>query len=153
LRRQEQEITDRAELDAILERATVCRLGLIDGDRPYIVPVCFGYSDNALYVHSAPGGYKLDILGHQPQVCFEVEVDVQMVPAAKPCAWSVHYASIIGWGQATLVDDEEEKRAALSVLMAHYGDKGPCAFSDVAIAKMAVIKITIERMTGKRSHR
>jgi len=153
LRRQDQEITDRAELERILHRAAVCRLGLVDGDRPYIVPVCFGYRENALYVHSALQGYKLDILSRHPEVCFEVEVDVQMLPASKPCAWSVHYASVIGWGRAALLQQAEEKRGALAVLIAHYGDQGPCAFSEEALAKMAVIVITIDHMTGKRSTR
>ncbi len=153
MRRHDQEITDRAELESILHRAIVCRLGLSDGDRPYIVPVSFGYDHDALYIHSAPEGYKLDILSHHPQVCFEVEVDVEMEPASKPCAWGVHYASVIGWGQAALVHNADEKRAALGVLMAHYGDRGPYTFSETSLAKMIVIKVSIERMTGKRSRR
>jgi nitroimidazol reductase NimA-like FMN-containing flavoprotein (pyridoxamine 5'-phosphate oxidase superfamily) len=152
LRRQEQEITDRAELEAILARATVCRLGLIDGDRPYIVPVCFAYCDSALYVHSAPEGHKIDVLRHYPQVCFEAEVDVELEPASEACSWGVRYTSVIGWGQATFLIDEEQKRTALSLLMAHYGENQPHTFSDQVVARVSVLKISIERMTGKRSH-
>jgi uncharacterized protein len=153
LRRQEQEIPDRAKLEAILEQATVCRLGLVDGDWPYVVPVCFGYYDNALYIHCALEGYKLDILSRHPQVCFEVEVDVQVERAATPCAWSVRYASIIGWGYASRLDSAHEKARALEIVMAHYGDEGPYAFSEAALSKMTIIKVSIERMTGKSSRR
>jgi nitroimidazol reductase NimA-like FMN-containing flavoprotein (pyridoxamine 5'-phosphate oxidase superfamily) len=54
MRRAGKEITDRAGIDGILRDARVCRIGLPDEGRPYVVPVCFGYRDGALYFHSAP---------------------------------------------------------------------------------------------------
>ena len=56
MRRKEKEIKDTAEIEEILSKAFVCRLGLCDNGRPYVVPLCFGYEDNALYIHCAKEG-------------------------------------------------------------------------------------------------
>jgi nitroimidazol reductase NimA-like FMN-containing flavoprotein (pyridoxamine 5'-phosphate oxidase superfamily) len=54
MRRKDREITDRAEIDTVLNEATVCRIGLADNGEPYVVPMCFGYDGTFLYLHSAP---------------------------------------------------------------------------------------------------
>lgn len=153
MRRKEQEITDQAELDAILARAAVCHLGMVDGDRPYVVPVCYGYRDRALYVHSAPEGYKIELLRRNPQVCFQVEADLALQPAEKACGWGIQYSSVIGWGRAVFLDDAAQKRAALDVIMAHYGASGPYVYAEKTLAKTTILKVEIESMTGKRSYR
>ena len=43
MRRKDREITERAEIEAILREAQVCRIALADDDGPYIVPMSFGY--------------------------------------------------------------------------------------------------------------
>ena len=62
MRRSEQEITNRAEIEEIISKAQVCRIALSENDTPYIIPVCFGCEGDALYFHSAKMGRKLDIL-------------------------------------------------------------------------------------------
>ena len=59
MRRKDREITDRAEIEAILNEAMVCRIGLADDGEPYVVPVSFGYEDGSVYIHSAPEGKKI----------------------------------------------------------------------------------------------
>ncbi|MBU3917342.1 pyridoxamine 5'-phosphate oxidase family protein, partial [bacterium] len=71
MRRKEKEITDKAIIDSIINDSKVCRLGLSDDNRPYVVPLCFGYENDTLYFHSAHKGMKLDILKKNKQVCFE----------------------------------------------------------------------------------
>ena len=58
MRRKDREITDRAEIEAILNEAMVCRIGLADGGEPYVVPLSFGYEDGSVYIHSAPEASK-----------------------------------------------------------------------------------------------
>lgn len=150
MRRSEQEITDRAALESILQHATVCRLGLAVGNEPYVVPISFGYRDGCLYVHSSPAGKKVDMLRQNPRVCFEVDVDEELVPKGAPCSWSVRYRSVIGWGRAAFLTGEEEKRHALDVIVAHYG-AGPGEYTAKALREVAVVRIKVEEMTGKRS--
>ena len=53
MRRKDREITDRAEIESILNEAMVCRIGLADGGEPYVVPISFGYEGGEVYLHSA----------------------------------------------------------------------------------------------------
>ena len=143
-------ITDTATIEAIIHSASVCRIALSDDGQPYVVPVSFGYADNALYFHSAPRGRKLDILRKNPAVCCEFEVDTEIVPAADPCAWSVRYRSVIAFGRAAVVEDGEEKKRALDVIVDHYGGT-PQAYPEATLRRTAVVKVEIQRMTGKIS--
>lgn len=58
MRRKDREITDRAEIESILNEAMVCRIGLADGGDPYVVPLSFGYEDGSVSIHSAPEASK-----------------------------------------------------------------------------------------------
>jgi len=94
MRRNEREIYDREEMEAIIQRAQVCRIGLSEKDVPYIVPMDFGYEGNCLYFHCASEGKKLDMIRQNSKVCFEMDIDHQMVkPAGRPCGWSAKYRS------------------------------------------------------------
>ena len=56
MRRKEKEITDKTAMESIILKSSVCRLALSEENRPYIVPLCFGYEDDTLYFHSAREG-------------------------------------------------------------------------------------------------
>ena len=140
--------TDRSEIEAILDRALVCRLGLCDGGRPYVVPVCFGYQGSTLYVHSSPTGRKIDVLARNPAVCLELDIDCEIAPAARSCKWNIHYRSVIGFGHAALIEDAEEKRRALDVIVAHYGGEPPFDYPQATLENTAVIRIEIDQSIG-----
>lgn len=151
MRRKEQEITDRSILESILNRAQVCRIGLSHNNVPYIVPVCFGYRDNCLYIHSGRAGQKIEILHENNAVCFEAEVDVELIRGERACDFAMRYQSVIGFGTAHLVEDEEEKIHALNILMDHYSEQPCYDYREEVLPKCAIIKIEIRTMTGKRS--
>ncbi|RZB37859.1 MAG: uncharacterized protein SRB2_00961 [Desulfobacteraceae bacterium Eth-SRB2] len=85
IRRKDKEITDNAEIESIICRSMVCRLAMADKNRPYIVPLCFGYKDNTLYFHSAGQGKKLDMLKKNYSVCFEFDIDYEPIKSDKVC--------------------------------------------------------------------
>jgi nitroimidazol reductase NimA-like FMN-containing flavoprotein (pyridoxamine 5'-phosphate oxidase superfamily) len=153
MRRSEREITDRALIDDIIRRAQVCRLGLLDGELPYIVPLSFGYDGQTLYFHCAPQGRKLDLIRRQPRVCFEFDIMENLIEAAEACHWGVRYQSVMGTGTAEIVADAAGKRQALAAVMAHYAPGGTYAFPDAAIACTGALRVTIESIAGKQSAR
>ncbi len=128
----------------------MCRIGLAESNNPYIVPVNFGYEDGCLYIHSAKEGRKIDILRLNNKVCFEVDIDHDLVRAESACKWSMRYRSVIGFGRAFFVDDFEEKRKALDIIMQHYSNNS-YEYSENLVEKAAIIRIEIDSMTGKRS--
>lgn len=42
MRRADRKVTDELEIEAIIRKADVCRIALVDGDLPYIVTLNFG---------------------------------------------------------------------------------------------------------------
>ena len=70
MRRTDKEITDRKQINSILDEAVVLHLALVDGEWPYLVPVNFGYRDKAIYIHCAREGKKLDLARKNDRVVF-----------------------------------------------------------------------------------
>ena len=150
MRRKEKEILDREEIESIIRKADVCRLGLSDNNIPYIVPLNFGYRDSCLYFHTPKVGKKIDMIKGNNRVCFELDIDHEVVRADNPCDWNMKYQSVIGYGRAFLLEDIDEKRQALDVIIEDYsGQTGE--YAEKLVDRLAVIKVQIESMTGKKS--
>jgi nitroimidazol reductase NimA-like FMN-containing flavoprotein (pyridoxamine 5'-phosphate oxidase superfamily) len=151
MRKIEEEITDLSEIEAILDKAEVCRLSMADGSLPYIVPLNFGYTDKALYFHTGHKGKKIDILRKNRFVCFEVEVDTEVVRSDIACDWRMRYRSVIGLGKVVFIEDPKEKAAALDIIMDHYAHKGGRQYREGSLEKACIIKVMIDEMKGRKS--
>jgi hypothetical protein len=116
-----------------------------------VVPLCFGYKDNTLYFHTAVKGMKMDILKKNNRVCFECDLDHEIVTSPEPCDWGLKYRSVIGFGKAAFLEDRDRKEKALEIILEHYGAEGPFSFNEKGFKKTAVIKVDIESMTGKKA--
>jgi uncharacterized protein len=150
MRRKEKEITDAAELEAVIAQAQVCRMAMCDGDRPYVVPLCFGYTDRVFYFHCAAEGRKLDALKRNPHVCLELEAGVSLKPGDKACDWGMNFRSVIAFGRAERVESPEAKRRVLDLIMARYAP-GVVDYLDAALSKTVVIQVEVMNVTGKKS--
>jgi uncharacterized protein len=150
MRRADKEITDLNEVAAIMEKAHVCRIALIDGEYPYIIPVNFVVRDNHLYFHSSPEGRKMELLRKNNRVCFEMDIDVEIVRRDTPCFCSTRYLSVIGFGRAFFLNTPDEKKKALNYLTQKYIG-GLFSYQAEALEKIAVVRIEIEKLSGKKS--
>ena len=150
MRRKDKAIVELAEIEEILRKALVCRLGLTDGNRPYIVPLSFGFQNNNLYFHSAPEGKKIEMLRKNSKVCFEFDLDHQLVADEEACKWGMKYRSVIGFGKASIIEDIREKREGLNAILEHYSGR-TFDYPEAAVNGTLVIKVEIESVTGKKS--
>jgi nitroimidazol reductase NimA-like FMN-containing flavoprotein (pyridoxamine 5'-phosphate oxidase superfamily) len=129
----------------------ICRIGLCSGNVPYVVPMNFGYQNRYLYLHSAPQGRKIEMLKANRNVCFELETDVELLRDPTACGWGTRYSCVIGQGRASFVEDYQDKVVALDVIMRHYDPDTTFQYPLETVNRLAVIKIAIEKMSGKRS--
>ena len=150
MRRKEKEITDIKDIEEIILKAKVCHLGLSLDDTPYVVPLSFGYKDKTIYFHSAKQGKKTDILKQNNKVCFEFDIDHELVKAEKGCNWGMKFRSVIGFGKAYFIEDMEEKQKALDIIMQNYSDQ-TFEFLEKRLNNTLVGKIEIDQITGKKS--
>jgi uncharacterized protein len=151
MRKKDKEITKYNEIEEIMHQAIVCRIAVIDGDYPYIIPVNFVVKRKHLYFHTAPEGEKISILRQNNKVCFEMDISTELVAGQSPCEWGMKYASVIGFGRVFFIDDSDKKKKVLNWLMEKYTGKGDYVYREEALRKVMVIGVTIEKVTGKKS--
>lgn len=151
--KREREVTDINEIIRYLDAAKVLHLGLVDGDEPYVVPMNYGYTMEegklTLYLHGATRGRKLDVMRANPKVFFSLECDLQPFEGTVACKYGLAYASVMGRGIATIVEDVEEKKKGLSVLMKTQTGKD-FSFEDRLTTIVSVIRIDVLEFTAKR---
>ncbi len=151
MRKARQEIRDQLTLEEILRGAIICRMAMMDGDLPYIIPFNYGYKEGCLYIHSARDGKKIDLLHLNPEVCFEVEDRMEITKGELACDWSTRYRSVVGYGNVEILSDEASKQQGLEVIMAQHGAPELVEFNPKNIIRMVILKLTITSMTGKQS--
>jgi nitroimidazol reductase NimA-like FMN-containing flavoprotein (pyridoxamine 5'-phosphate oxidase superfamily) len=150
MRRSEKQVKDLTDLEAILHSAQICHLSMVDGGRPYVVPMNFGYEEGALYFHSAPEGRKISILKQNPEVCFSVVARHEIVVSERACSWTAEFSSVIGTGTAVILEDRAGKEKGLSVLMGQYSDE-KYDFTEESLEGFVVIRVEVKTLTGKSS--
>ena len=153
MRRKERELTDKADLLAILDEANVCRIAIQTRKAPHIVPLNFGYSWEerlVLYFHSATEGRKLDLLQENNMVGFELDTGHELVRAELACNWGMKYKSIVGTGGIQFIEDEKDKAMALDAIMRKYGFAGDAMFSGPNLRAVKVFRLVVDEMSGKQ---
>ena len=151
--KREREVTDLGEILQILDKSMVVHVAMIDGDEPYMVPMNYGYTMEdgklTLYLHGALKGRKIDVLRANPKVFFSMECDQQSFDGPVACRFGMAYASVMGAGKAEILEDVEEKKAGLSILMKTQTGRD-FTFDDKMVSIVSVIRITADYYTAKK---
>ena len=150
--KRERQVTDEAQIRQILDAGKVLHLGLCVDNEPYVVPMNYGYTwengQMVMYLHSAVRGKKLDMIQANPKVFFEIDCDRVPFEGELPCQYGLAYSSVMGKGMARIVDDVEEKKKAMSILMKTQTNK-EFTFDDRLVSIVAVIRIDVQEYTAK----
>ena len=113
----------------------------------YGIPISYVSLDNNIYFHCALEGSKLENIKNNNKVSFCVVGETEIVPEK----FTTKYESVVAFGKAIEVHDEEKERALLALLEKYskeYMDKGRIYVNN-AKSKTKVIKIIIENISGK----
>jgi nitroimidazol reductase NimA-like FMN-containing flavoprotein (pyridoxamine 5'-phosphate oxidase superfamily) len=90
------------------------------------------------------------ILRRNPAVCFEVEEDVALAPAGTACGFSMRFRTVIGFGEAEVVEDRAERERLLGLFGPRYGaPEGALPAGE--IDRTCVLRVRVRALTGKRS--
>jgi uncharacterized protein len=93
-------------IETVLHHQIVGHIGCHSNDTTYVVPVSYAYNDDCIYAHSEEGK-KMKMMRENPKVCFEVYRMENMG----------NWQCVIGWGDFEEITGEEERAAALRVLL------------------------------------
>jgi nitroimidazol reductase NimA-like FMN-containing flavoprotein (pyridoxamine 5'-phosphate oxidase superfamily) len=153
VRRADREITDPVELDSILTRGTFATVAMCHDGEPYLVSLSYGYdaSRRALYFHLATTGRKIDALAADPRVCATIVID----GGYERGVCEHHYESVVLTGRMALVDDADEARHGMRMLIEHLEDDPSDVWERQALdrpetwRRLRVARLDIEEITGK----
>ena len=136
----------------ILERNTSGVLAALgDGGYPYAVPLSYVYCGGSLYFHCAKSGHKLDAIKSCDKVSFCVIDQDRVIPEQ----YTTRFRSVVVFGRAGIVTDEEEIRGAIERLAVKYAPDDSKENRDAVIRRefdaLCMVKIKVEHMTGKEA--
>ncbi len=144
-------ITDFNEIKALIEKCDTVRLGFVDGNEAYIVPLSFGYeAENGVftfYVHGAKVGRRHELAAKNSRVCVEADLCIGFVEL-EGGAQTADYKSFIGCGEISEVSGEEAVKG-LELLCAHCGF-GKLGCTEAVINATCVEKIVVREFSAKQ---
>jgi len=104
---------DSRAIDAVLDAGLVAHLGFVIDGQPYVIPTLHARIDDQVYVHGSAASRALRALSGRTPVCLTVTLLDGIVLARSVFEHSMNYRSVVVLGAATLVDEPDEKLAAL----------------------------------------
>jgi nitroimidazol reductase NimA-like FMN-containing flavoprotein (pyridoxamine 5'-phosphate oxidase superfamily) len=110
---------DRETVYSILDEGFLCHAGFVVDGQPFVIPTSYGRKDASLYIHGSAASRMLRQMKNGVPVCVTVTLLEGLVLARSIFNHSMNYRSVVILGKATLVDDPEEKLAALRILSEH----------------------------------
>jgi nitroimidazol reductase NimA-like FMN-containing flavoprotein (pyridoxamine 5'-phosphate oxidase superfamily) len=110
---------DRESINQILDEGFICHVGFAVGGQPFVIPTGYARAGDRLFIHGSQASRMLRTLGQGIDVCLTVTLIDGLVLARSAFHHSMNYRSVVVFGRATVVDEREEKLAALRALSEH----------------------------------
>lgn len=153
MRRSDREITDPEQIRSFIAQEKILRVGFCDDGEIYIVPVNYGYSVSegryTFYFHGAKAGRKYELSRTSPKVGFEIDGRYKLLEADTACGHSAEFQSVIGTGILSLTEDNDEKKAALDLIMKQATGKSDWEYKEGMLDKTAVFRLEASTLTCK----
>ncbi len=157
MRRDDREVKDEGWIREMLTHAPYGSLATCREGQPFLHTSLFAYDERsqAIYLHAAQEGRKRFNIEANPRVCFSVSRMGRLLPGNTAMEFGVEYASVVVFGKAVIVDDLEEARRGLQMLLDKYfsamksgEDYRPIQPEE--LSQTCVYRIDIEQWSGKQ---
>ena len=124
----------------VIKNGKVGRLGCIDNQEPYVVPINYLVDEGSIYSHSLPGR-KIDAMKAHPRACLQVDqIDDDF-----------HWRSAIAFGNFEEITLPADRREILGKLLLRFPSLTPVEsmiIRDAAAPDSIVFRIVVDRVTG-----
>lgn len=153
MRRKDREVSDFNEIVSIIDECEIIRLGLADGDFPYIVPVNFGYTVEGeqicFYIHGAMAGRKYEMLNKNPYCSFEMDIPLQMDCIVEAKDVTMRYKSVMGKCKVEFLEGEAKQDAIDNVILARHEETKNFEYNRETVARTAIAKLSVMEISAK----
>ncbi len=130
-------VLKESEMETLLEKQLVGRIGCADAGKVYIVPVTFVYRDGYIYGHTRPGK-KIDMMRANPNVCFETELIRDMH----------HWECVIAWGVYEELKGTDAKLGIQIMMNRTHGLQSTHWF-DIGFHESVTYRVLLNEKSGK----
>jgi len=110
---------DRESINQILDEGFICHVGFVVDGQPFVIPTGYARVEDRLFIHGSQASRMLRTLSKGIEVCVTATLIDGLVLARSAFHHSMNYRSVVVFGRANVVDDREEKLAALRSLSEH----------------------------------
>ena len=152
MRRTDREVKDFERVLEIVARCDVLRLGLSDGEVPYIVPVNFGYeaTDGQLffYIHGAMAGKKYELLRRTASCAFEMDCGHKLEYLAEERNATMRYQCVMGRAQVELLEGSDKERA-MDCLMGRYEETRAADYPREVLERTMLARLRVTEWSAK----
>lgn len=150
VRRKDREITDPQTLKKALKTTKYVTIALCMDNEPYLVSLSHGYDEtrNCIYFHCANEGKKIVYIKANNNVWGQAVQDYGVTDECDYAYTSIHFK-----GTVTLIDDLNEKRHAIEVMVRQLSENPEKKLAQIKMEKLAKTtmgRINISYMTGKK---
>lgn len=143
---------DRETIAAILDEGFICHLGFCTDDGPVVLPTAYARVGEAVYLHGAPANSALRSIGDGAAVTVAVTLVDGLVLARSGFHHSINYRSVVLYGHAHEVRDEQEKRSALDAVVEQIvpGRTADArGATDSELRATRVVRVTVDEASAK----
>jgi len=140
------------QINSILDSAFLAHVGFNVGGQPFVIPTLFGREGETLFLHGSAASRMLRELETGVPACVTVAIVDGLVLARSAFHHSMNYRSVMAFGTARKIADQERKVHALRVISEHliagrWADvRGP---TDKELKATAVLEFSIEEASAK----
>lgn len=147
MRRFGQKLSDDETTEILTKGKTGVLAVLGDDGYPYTVPINYVYTGGRIYFHGAKQGHKYDAL----ERCDKVSLCVVDKDDVYPDKLTTYFKSVVTFGRARVLTDDDEIIHAAKLLGAKYGCEPEKTEKEIQseLKRLCCFEIVIEHMTGK----
>src|SRR2546430_4074338 len=110
---------ERDVINQILDEGFICHIGFAIDGQPFVIPTGYARAGDKLFIHGSQASRMLRALKEGIDACVTVTLIDGLVQARAAFHHSMNYRSVVVFGRAALIEDRQEKLAALYALSEH----------------------------------
>ncbi|MEY4409531.1 MAG: hypothetical protein RLZ99_4 [Actinomycetota bacterium] len=100
-----------SDLYSVLDSNLVAHVALVQDGKPLVIPMAYGRVDDVIYLHGSSGSRLMRLLENEPDVCVSITELTALKVARSTFNSGMHYRSVVIFGRASLVSDENKDEA------------------------------------------
>jgi len=106
---------DHFVINAILDEGLLCHLGFTGDSQPYVLPTIYARDGERVLIHGSAASRMLRSLRSGIPACATVTLIDGLVLARSAYHHSMNYRSVMLFGRAASVDDDQEKLSLIPI--------------------------------------